>query len=106
MGRRQVVRHELLVLACAGSNPAGPAKNSRRKNESFFILKESAGFEMERAALKRRAVRSVFKEPVPWKAQVANVGDAEGADTKSATVAENPAGPAKNSRMKTGVFLF
>ena len=28
MGRRQVVRHQVLVLAFGGSNPSGPAKLS------------------------------------------------------------------------------
>ena len=38
MGRRQVVRHEFLVLAFAGSNPAAPAINLKAKRHSFFFL--------------------------------------------------------------------
>jgi hypothetical protein len=42
MGRRQVVRHQFLVLAFAGSNPAAPARKLLSKSTSvkgaFFAV--------------------------------------------------------------------
>jgi hypothetical protein len=35
MGRGQVVRHQFLVLAFAGSNPAAPAKMDTKESEDL-----------------------------------------------------------------------
>ena len=41
MGRRQVVRHLVLVQAFGGSNPSAPEKNtSNFSSEVFFVARE------------------------------------------------------------------
>ena len=37
MGRRQAVRHQVLILACVGSNPAGPAILSKYTQHDIDI---------------------------------------------------------------------